>query len=69
MIKGQKFTAIIRNKYCEGIIQVEDAGVYLCQDRVSGAEAEDRHGYKHSYYVEDGSDLEKYLIRDLNIEL
>lgn len=68
---GATFTAIIRNKACTGIIQVEDAGVYLCQDIISGAQADNRHGYKKSYYVERGSAecLDKYLVRNLIFNL
>jgi hypothetical protein len=66
-----EFSAIIKNKRCSGVIQVEDAGVYLCQDRVSGAQADNKHGFKRSYYVERGSseDLKKYMVRGLKIKI
>ncbi len=60
------FSAIIMGTQVQGIVQQESAGIYLCQDFVDGGLAEDRHGYKYSYYVQSGSeeDMKKYFVRD-----
>ncbi len=54
----------------EGIVQEEDAGTYLCQDLIEGGVAEDRHGYRFSYYVENASeqDLRKYFVREFKLK-
>lgn len=66
---GYKFTAIIIKTRCVGTIQVEAAGVYLCQDKIEGGESEYKHGHKYSYYVGSGSEenVKKYTVRDINI--
>ncbi len=67
---GFRFSALICNKRCQGIIQVEEAGVYLCQDFVDGAEAENRNGFKYSWYVCRGSfnDLITHGVKRFEIE-
>ncbi len=46
---GAKFTATIRKIDTEGIITVEKNLVYLCQDKVSGADCSNKKGYKFSF--------------------
>ena len=53
--KGWNFSAVISNQNCEGVIQVEDNVVYLCQNVVPGSAPNDCLGYKYGWDVTIGS--------------
>jgi len=55
---GMKYTAKIMSKYCEGKITVEKERVYLCQNGKEGNGCADRRGYKYSWLVDDGSEVQ-----------
>lgn len=52
---GRRFRCKINETPAEGRIRVEDNNVYLCQNEMDGAEADNKFGYKYSWSVSSGS--------------
>lgn len=52
---GRRFRCKIDETPAEGRIRVEDNNVYLCQNEMDGAEADNKFGYKYSWSVSSGS--------------
>ena len=52
---GRRFRCKINETPAEGKIRVENNNVYLCQNEMDGAEADDKYGYKYSWSVSSGS--------------
>lgn len=50
------FTARIKGTKTHGKIRVENDIVYLCQNKISGANAKNKLGYKYSWYVNQGTE-------------
>lgn len=49
---GDKFIATIGGvKDVNGVIQIENEVVYLCQDLCEGEDCEDKLGYKYSWVI------------------
>lgn len=49
---GDKFIADIYGEYdVEGVIQIENDIVFLCQDRSNGGNCKDKLGYKYSWNI------------------
>ena len=67
--KGWYFKAKIHGTQCEGRIQSERNLVFLCQDRIDGAECQDRLGFKYSWGILDGSkeDMKRTHVTDFEI--
>ena len=55
---GRRFRCKISKTPAEGKIRVENNNVYLCQNEMDGAEADDKYGYKYSWSVLSGSNKE-----------
>lgn len=72
--QGQKFVCYIEGKYCEGLVTIEDEYVYLCQDKVVGAECDNKQGFKYSYTISndrrtiDDGELDGVRVKDLFLE-
>ena len=74
--QGQKFVGYIEETYCEGRITIEDEFVYLCQNKITGADCDNKHGFKFSYTISherkqiDGPGLDGggFRIKDLFLE-
>ena len=49
--QGQKFVGYIEETYCEGRVTIEDEYVYLCQNKVTGADCDNKQGFKFSYTI------------------
>lgn len=66
---NSRFRAEIYGQQVYGKIQVEDGGVYLCQNVFDGASCDDTLGYSKSWYVGSGdhSDLIKRCVTNLEI--
>lgn len=69
---GCRFKATIQGKKCEGVIYVEDEGVYLLQNGISGSEPNifpRKLGFKYSWIVAQGTpwDLERNRVKDFEI--
>jgi len=54
--KGQSFSAKINGSKCIGKIQVENGGVYLCQNEADGEYCSNKLGYRNSWSVNQGTD-------------
>lgn len=54
--KGKNFECKIDGTLCQGKIQVEGNGVYLCQNKRDGVSCSDKLGYNFSWLVGDGSE-------------
>lgn len=67
--RGFAFKAKIHGTQCEGRIQSERNLVFLCQDRIDGAECQDRLGFKYSWGILDGSkeDMKRTFVTDFEI--
>ena len=67
---GKVFCGIISGFETFGIIAVKDNLVYLCQDKINGAEIDYKYGFKYSWAVESGSslDLRDNAVIDFHIQ-
>ena len=45
---GEKFSAVIFDRYCEGKIQIQNGNIYLCQNGCPGKSCNNKLGYKYS---------------------
>lgn len=54
---GRRFRCKIKGMPVEGKVRVEGNKVYLCQNRHDGSEADDKLGYKYSWEVTSGLEL------------
>lgn len=52
---GRRFRCKINETPAEGRIRVENNNVYLCQNEMDGAEADNKFGYKYSWAIGSGS--------------
>lgn len=70
-LEGLNFRAKILEVYCEGKIKIEKDEIYLCQNEKEGINCKDRLGYKHSWFIADGSKdkLESANVSELEIEM
>lgn len=55
---GQRFSANIMGEPAVGKIQIENDRVYLCQNTRKGDRCSDTLGYKYSWVVDSGSELD-----------
>lgn len=55
---GLRFSAKIKGSYVEGKITVEDGEVYLCQNKFDGLDCTNKRGYKYSWTVGIGDEIE-----------
>lgn len=53
--QGKSFSAKINGSECIGKIQVENGGVYLCQNEADGEYCSDKLGYRNSWSVKQGT--------------
>lgn len=65
--KGCKFSALMYGVQTEGVIQIQNGRVYLCQNTTNGAVCKDKLGFIYSFSVEAGSslDLERERVTNL----
>ena len=53
---GDRFTAEIKGVKCEGKIHKRKGGyIYLCQNKKDGEDAPNKHGYKYSWSILEGT--------------
>jgi len=55
---NRKFSAIIDDDYCEGIISVEHEIVFLCQNKIDGEDCDDKKGYNYSFNINSGTKVD-----------
>ena len=55
---GSGFRCLIDDVQVEGKVSVYKGEVYLCQDKFEGGYINERFGYKYSYYIGEGSELD-----------
>lgn len=54
---GDKFTANIEGKYCEGLITIQGDRIYLCQNSHQGSIADNLNGYRYSWAIRNSPDF------------
>jgi len=66
---GDKFTAVIgteRPVNCKGVVHKSPSGtIWLCQNEKDGGSSPDKHGYKYSWFINDGSQTKLGLLYDV----
>lgn len=50
---GRRFSAKIQGIECDGVIGVEGTEIYLCQNKIVGANSKDKKGFKYSWWYKD----------------
>lgn len=64
---GYYFTCSLNKNKCSGIIEKKGTKIFLCQDYHNGDKANDKHGYRYSWTIGNGSDVAHYDTTNLKI--